>query len=111
MKHRKEESYEEEYISYTWYIDFEINDTITFLLSENRLVDKLSYVYGPEELKIRKEKKEKRNIELIYIKEKYQKESIKSNLLKTTKITECRQMEVAPINSVGEVDTRQIVIA
>ena len=40
-------------------------------LSENKLGDKLSYVYGPEELKIRKEKKEKRNIEIIYIKEKY----------------------------------------
>ena len=61
----------------TWDIDVEINDTITMLLSENRLGDKLSYVYGPEELKIRKErkekkeKKEKRNIEIIYIKEKY----------------------------------------
>ena len=73
----------------TWDIDVEINDTITMLLSENKLGDKLSYVYGPEELKIRKEKKEirkekkeirkekkeikkeKRNIEIIYIKEKY----------------------------------------
>ena len=55
----------------TWDIDVEINDTITMLLSENRLGDELSYVYGPEELKIRKEKKEKRNIEIIYIKEKY----------------------------------------
>ena len=61
----------------TWDIDVEINDTITMLLSENRLGDKLSYVYGPEEMKIRKErkekkeKKEKRNIEIIYIKEKY----------------------------------------
>ena len=65
-----------------WDIDVEINDTITMLLSENRLGDELSYVYGPEELKIRKEKKEikkekkeikkeKRNIEIIYIKEKY----------------------------------------
>ena len=67
----------------TWDIDVEINDTITMLLSENKLGDKLSYVYGPEELKIRKEKKEirkekkeirkekkeKRNIEIIYIKE------------------------------------------
>ena len=65
----------------TWDIDVEINDTITMLLSENKLGDELSYVYGPEELKIRKEKKEKkeirkekkekRNIEIIYIKEKY----------------------------------------
>ena len=68
----------------TWDIDVEINDTITMLLSENRLGDELSYVYGPEELKIRKEKKEKkekkeikkekqekRNIEIIYITEKY----------------------------------------
>ena len=65
----------------TWDIDVEINDTITMFLSENKLGDKLSYVYGPEELKIRKErkekkeikkqKKEKRNIEIIYIKEKY----------------------------------------
>ena len=69
----------------TWDINVEINDTITMLLSENRLGDELSYVYGPEELKIRKEKKEikkekkeikkekkeKRNIEIIYIKEKY----------------------------------------
>ena len=69
----------------TWDIDVEINDTITMLLSENKLGDKLSYVYGPEELKIKKEKKEirkekkeikkekkeKRNIEIIYIKEKY----------------------------------------
>ena len=68
----------------TWSIDVEINDTITMFLSENKLGDKLSYVYGPEELKIRKEKKEKkekkeirkekkekRNIEIIYIKEKY----------------------------------------
>ena len=55
----------------TWDIDVEINDTITMLLSENRLGDELSYAYGPEELKIRKEKKEKRNIEIIYIKEKY----------------------------------------
>ena len=42
----------------TWDIDVEINDTITMLLSENKLGDELSYVYGPEELKIRKEKKE-----------------------------------------------------
>ena len=58
----------------TWDIDVEINDTITMLLSENKLGDELSYVYGPEELKIRKERKEKkqkRNIEIIYIKEKY----------------------------------------
>ena len=62
----------------TWSIDVEINDTITMFLSENKLGDKLSYVYGPEELKIRKvkkeirkEKKEKRNIEIIYITEKY----------------------------------------
>ena len=69
----------------TWDIDVEINDTITMLLSENRLGDELSYAYDPEELKtrkekkeirkekkeIRKEKKEKRNIEIIYIKEKY----------------------------------------
>ena len=58
----------------TWDIDVEINDTITMLLSENRLGHELSYAYDPEELKIRKEKKEKkekRNIEIIYIKEKY----------------------------------------
>ena len=73
----------------TWDIDVEINDTITMLLSENRLGDELRYAYDPEELKIRKEKKEirkekkeirkekkeikkeKRNIEIIYIKEKY----------------------------------------
>ena len=66
----------------TWDIDVEINDTITMLLSENRLGDELSYAYDPKELKIRKEKKEirkekkeikkeKRNIEIIYIKEKY----------------------------------------
>ena len=66
----------------TWDIDVEINDTITMLLSENKLGDELSYAYDPEELKIRKEikkekkeikkeKKEKRNIEIIYIKEKY----------------------------------------
>ena len=55
----------------TWDIDVEINDTITMLLSENKLGDKLSYGYSPEELKIKKEKKEKRNIEIIYIKEKY----------------------------------------
>ena len=67
----------------TWDIDVEINDTITMLLSENKLGDELSYAYDPEELKIRKEKKEikkekkeikkekkeKRNIEIIYIKE------------------------------------------
>ena len=41
----------------TWDIDVEINDTITMLLSENKLGDELSYVYGPEELKIRKERK------------------------------------------------------
>ena len=73
----------------TWDIDVEINDTITMLLSENKLGDELRYAYDPEELKIRKEKKEirkekkeirkekkeikkeKRNIEIIYIKEKY----------------------------------------
>ena len=69
----------------TWDIDVEINDTITMLLSENKLGDELSYAYDPEELKIRKEKKEikkekkeikkekkeQRNIEIIYIKEKY----------------------------------------
>ena len=66
----------------TWDIDVEINDTITMLLSENKLGDELSYAYDPEELKIKKEKKEikkekkeikkeKRNIEIIYIKEKY----------------------------------------
>ena len=66
----------------TWDIDVEINDTITMLLSENKLGDELSYAYDPKELKIRKEKKEirkekkeikkeKRNIEIIYIKEKY----------------------------------------
>ena len=42
----------------TWDIDVEINDTITMLLSENKLGDELSYAYDPEELKIRKEKKE-----------------------------------------------------
>ena len=41
----------------TWDIDVEINDTITMLLSENKLGDELSYAYDPEELKIRKEKK------------------------------------------------------
>ena len=42
----------------------EINDTITMLLSENRLGDELSYAYDPKELKIRKEKKEiKKEIE------------------------------------------------
>ena len=48
-----------------------------------------------------------------YLEEKIQLQTIiiKFNLLRTTKITECRQMEVTRINSVGEVDTRQIVIA
>ena len=45
----------------TWDIDVEINDTITMLLSENRLGDELSYAYDPKELKTRKEKKEIRS--------------------------------------------------
>ena len=59
----------------TWDIDVEINDTITMLLSENRLGDELSYAYDPKELKIRKEKKEIR-------KEKKRKKKYRNNIYK-----------------------------
>ena len=54
----------------TWRITVEINDTITMHLSENKLGDKLRFGFHRGDVKFRKVKKEKRKIEIIYLKEK-----------------------------------------
>ena len=58
----------------TWDIDVEINDTITMLLSENKLGDEVRFGFYRGEVKFREvrfkeAKKEKRKIEIIYLKE------------------------------------------
>ena len=54
----------------TWRITVEINDTITMHLSENKLGDKLRFGFYRGYVKFREVKKEKRKIEIIYLKEK-----------------------------------------
>ena len=54
----------------TWRITVEINDTITMHLSENKLGDKLRFGFHRGDVKFREVKKEKRKIEIIYLKEK-----------------------------------------
>ena len=54
----------------TWWITVEINDTITMHLSENKLGDKLSIIYSDKEVKYISKERERRKIEIIYLKEK-----------------------------------------
>ena len=54
----------------TWDIDVEINDTITMHLSENKLGDEVRFGFYRGDVKFREAKKEKRKIEIIYLKEK-----------------------------------------
>ena len=56
----------------TWRIVVEINNKVVISLNENRIGDELWFGSQKGEVKfskIKKEKKEKRNIEIIYIKE------------------------------------------
>ena len=55
----------------TWRIVVEINDKVVISLNENRIGDELWFGSQKGEVKFSKIKKEKRNIEIIYIKEKY----------------------------------------
>ncbi|MBF1210457.1 MAG: hypothetical protein HXM18_07995, partial [Gemella morbillorum] len=54
----------------TWWITVEINDTITMHLSENKLGDEVRFGFYRGDVKFREAKKEKRKIEIIYLKEK-----------------------------------------
>ena len=59
----------------TWWITVEINDAITMHLSENKLGDEVRFGFYRAEVKFREAKfkeakKEKRKIEIIYLKEK-----------------------------------------
>ena len=54
----------------TWWIRVEINDTITMHLSENKLGDEVRFGFYRGDVKFREAKKEKRKIEIIYLKEK-----------------------------------------
>ncbi|MBF1210455.1 MAG: hypothetical protein HXM18_07985 [Gemella morbillorum] len=53
-----------------WSIDIEINDNIAMNLSENKLGDKLSIIYSDKEVKYISKERERRKIEIIYLKEK-----------------------------------------
>ena len=53
----------------TWRITVEINDTITMHLSENKLGDKLSIIYSDKEVKYISKERERRKIEIIYLKD------------------------------------------
>ena len=55
----------------TWRIVVEINNKVVISLNENRIGDELWFGSQKGEVKFSKIKKEKRNIEIIYIKEKY----------------------------------------
>ena len=54
----------------TWWITVEINGTITMHLSENKLGDEVRFGFYRGEVKFSKIKKEKRKIEIMYLKEK-----------------------------------------
>ena len=53
-----------------WSIDIEINDNIAMNLSENKLGDEVRFGFYRGDVKFREAKKEKRKIEIIYLKEK-----------------------------------------
>ena len=53
----------------TWWITVEINDTITMHLSENKLGDKPSIIYSDKEVKYISKERERRKIEIIYLKD------------------------------------------
>ena len=52
-----------------WSIDIEINDNIAMNLSENKLGDKLSIIYSDKKVKYISKKRERRKIEIIYLKD------------------------------------------
>ena len=52
-----------------WSIDIEINDNIAMNLSENKLGDKLSIIYSDKEVKYISKERERRKIEIIYLKD------------------------------------------
>ena len=52
-----------------WSIDIEINDNIAINLSENKLGDKLSIIYSDKEVKYISKERERRKIEIIYLKD------------------------------------------
>ena len=54
----------------TWRIDVEINDKVVMILKENKIGDELRFGFYTGEVKFREAKKEKRKIEIIYLKEK-----------------------------------------
>ena len=53
----------------TWRIDVEINDKVVMILKENKIGDELRFGFYTGKVKFREAKKEKRNIEIIYLKE------------------------------------------
>ena len=55
--------------SQIWSIDIEINDNIAMNLSENKLGDKLSIIYSDKEVKYISKERERRKIEIIYLKD------------------------------------------
>ena len=54
----------------TWRIVVEINDKVVISLNENRIGDELWFGFHRGDVKFREAKKEKRKIEIIYLKEK-----------------------------------------
>lgn len=52
-----------------WSIDIEINDNIAMNLSENKLGEEVRFGFYRGDVKFREAKKEKRKIEIIYLKE------------------------------------------
>ena len=52
-----------------WSIDIEINDNIAMNLSENKLGDKPSIIYSDKEVKYISKERERRKIEIIYLKD------------------------------------------
>ena len=52
-----------------WSIDIEINDNIAMNLSKNKLGDKLSIIYSDKEVKYISKERERRKIEIIYLKD------------------------------------------
>ena len=48
----------------------EINDKVVMILKENKIGDELRFGFYTGEVKFREAKKEKRKIEIIYLKEK-----------------------------------------
>ena len=52
-----------------WSIDIEIKDNIAMNLSENKLGDKLSIIYSDKEVKYISKERERRKIEIIYLKD------------------------------------------